>query len=115
MIIVAVLLSVSQSEGFAQEIVLNLQKCREMAVENSKKMQVAAEQQKKAGYDWKSYRANFLPKISGSGLYAYMHKKMNYKIDGGYLPVYQSSDVGQIPSIYLIIHFFMHIGIQTRA
>ena len=93
--IVAVLLSVSQSECFAQEIVLNLQKCREMAVENSKKMQVAAEQQKKAGYDWKSYRANFLPKISGSGLYAYMHKKMNYKIDGGYLPVYQSSDVGQ--------------------
>lgn len=95
LIIVAVLLSVSQSECFAQEIVLNLQKCREMAVENSKKMQVAAEQQKKAGYDWKSYRANFLPKISGSGLYAYMHKKMNYKIDGGYLPVYQSSDVGQ--------------------
>lgn len=95
LIIVAVLLNVSQSECFAQEIVLNLQKCREMAVENSKKMQVAAEQQKKAGYDWKSYRANFLPKISGSGLYAYMHKKMNYKIDGGYLPVYQSSDVGQ--------------------
>lgn len=95
LIIVAVLLSVSQSECFAQEIVLNLQKCREMAVENSKKMQVAAEQQKKAGYDWKSYRANFLPKISGSGLYAYMHKKMNYKIAGGYLPVYQSSDVGQ--------------------
>ena len=95
LIIVAVLLSVSQSECFAQEIVLNLQKCREMAFENSKKMQVAAEQQKKAGYDWKSYRANFLPKISGSGLYAYMHKKMNYKIDGGYLPVYQSSDVGQ--------------------
>lgn len=95
LIIVAVLLSVSQSECFAQEIVLNLQKCREMAVENSKKMQVAAEQQKKAGYDWKSYRANFLPKISGSGLYAYMHKKMNYKIDGGYLPIYQSSDVGQ--------------------
>lgn len=95
LIIVAVLLSVSQSECFAQEIVLNLQKCREMAVENSKKMQVAAEQQKKAGYDWKSYRANFLPKISGSGLYAYMHKKMNYKIDGGYLPVYQSSDIGQ--------------------
>ena len=95
LIIVVVLLSVSQSECFAQEIVLNLQKCREMAVENSKKMQVAAEQQKKAGYDWKSYRANFLPKISGSGLYAYMHKKMNYKIDGGYLPVYQSSDVGQ--------------------
>ena len=28
-------------------------------------------------------------------MYAYMHKKMNYKIDGGYLPVYQSSDVGQ--------------------
>lgn len=95
LIIVTLLLSIPLSECFAQEIVLDLQKCREMAVENSKKMQVAAEQQKKAGYDWKSYRANFLPKISGSGLYAYMHKKVNYKIDGGYLPVYQAGDVGQ--------------------
>lgn len=95
LIIVVVLLSIPLKECFAQEIVLDLQKCRTMAVENSKKLQVAAEQQKKAGYDWKSYRANFLPKISGSGLYAYMHKKMNYKIDGGYLPVYQAGDVGQ--------------------
>lgn len=95
LIIVTLLLSIPLSECLAQEIVLDLQKCREMAVENSKKMQVAAEQQKKAGYDWKSYRANFLPKISGSGLYAYMHKKVNYKIDGGYLPVYQAGDVGQ--------------------
>ncbi len=88
LISVAVLLSVPMSECFAQEIILDLQKCREMAVENSKKLQAAAEQQKKAEYDRKVYRANFLPNISGSGLYAYMHKKMNYKLDGGYLPVY---------------------------
>lgn len=95
LISVAVLLSVPMSECFAQEIILDLQKCREMAVENSKKLQAAAEQQKKAEYDRKVYRANFLPNISGSGLYAYMHKKMNYKLDGGYLPVYQAGDVGQ--------------------
>lgn len=95
LIIITALLSILLNECFAQVIVLDLQKCRTMAVENSKKLQAVAEQQKKVGYTWKSYKANFLPKISGTGLYAYMHKKMNYEIDGGYLPVYQSEDVGQ--------------------
>ena len=33
------------------------------------KMSIAAKQQEKAGYDLKSYRANFLPKISGMGMF----------------------------------------------
>lgn len=77
-----------------QAVELNLQKCREMALENSRKIQSAEQQGLKAGYEKKSYRANFLPKISATGLYAYVQQKMNYKIDGGYLPVYNTDAQG---------------------
>ena len=79
----------------AQIVELDLQKCRKMAVENSKKLQSAEQQGQKAGFDKKAYRANFLPKLSATGLYAYVHKKMKFDIDGGYLPVYDVNDVGQ--------------------
>ena len=71
-----------------QVVTLNLDKCREMALENSRKMSIAAKQQEKAGYDLKSYRANFLPKISGMGMFAYVQKKMSYSLAGGYLPTF---------------------------
>lgn len=71
-----------------QVVTLNLDKCREMALENSRKMSIAAKQQEKAGYDLKSYRANFLPKISGMGIFAYVQKKMSYSLAGGYLPTF---------------------------
>ena len=79
----------------AQVVELDIQKCRRMAIENSKKLQSATQQEVKASFDKKAYRANFLPKISATGLYAYMQKKMDYKIEGGYLPVYQAEDIGQ--------------------
>lgn len=79
-----------------QAVGLDLRKCREMALENSKKIQSAEQQGLKAGYEKKSYRANFLPKISATGLYAYVQQKMNYKIDGGYLPVYATDVQGNL-------------------
>lgn len=86
----------------AQVIVLDLQKCREMAVENSKKLQSAEQQLLKSGYEKKSYRANFLPKVSASGLYAHVQKKMEYKIDGGYLPTFVPGSDGQLqPNLML--------------
>ena len=88
--------------GRAQMVELDLQKCREMALENSKKLQSAEQQQLKSGYEKKSYRANFLPKLSATGVYAYVQKKMDYKIDGGYLPVYQAEDVGQAIPVHSI-------------
>lgn len=80
--------------GEAQVVELNLQKCRQMALDYSRKLQMAGQQEQKAGYEKKSYRASFLPKISGTGLYTYVQKKSEYKIDGGYLPVYQVNDQG---------------------
>lgn len=87
----------------AQEPVeLDLQRCREMALENSKKLQAAEQLQQKSLYEQRAYRANFLPKISGAGLYAYMHKKMDYSIDGGYLPVYKPGTDGTLqPDVML--------------
>lgn len=79
----------------AQVVELDIQKCRRMAIENSKKLQSATQQEAKASFEKRAYRANFLPKISATGLYTYMQKKMDYKIEGGYLPVYQAEDISQ--------------------
>lgn len=87
----------------AQGIELNLQKCRKMAVDHSWKLQIAGQQELKAGYEKKSYRANFLPKVSATGVYAYMQKKLEYKIDGGYLPVFDYRDVGAEKPIYSVV------------
>ena len=62
---------------------LDLQKCRSMALENSKKMAIAGQQALKANYDKKVYRANFFPKISAMGMYAYMQKDYSFIIPKG--------------------------------
>lgn len=81
---------------------LDLQKCRGMALENSKKMAIAGQQALKANYDKKVYRANFFPKISAMGMYAYMQKDYSFKIDGGYLPTFVPDASGQLKPNYLI-------------
>lgn len=86
----------------AQMVELDLLKCRKMAVDNSQKLKSAEQQGIKADFEKRSYRANFLPKISATGLYAYVQKKMEYKIDGGYLPVYQAGDRGQQVPVHSI-------------
>lgn len=88
----------------AQPVELNLEKCRQMALESSQKVQMAGQQELKAGYEQKAYRANFLPKLSGLGLYTYVQEKMEFDIEGGYLPVYDVKDVGQqlpLNSLYM--------------
>lgn len=80
---------------WGQEIELNLPKCRKMALAYSRKLQSAEQQELKAGYEKKSYRANFLPRISAKGLYAYVQHKAEYRIDGGYLPVFQTDAQGK--------------------
>lgn len=42
------------------------------------------------------YRANFLPKLSATGLYAYMQKKSSFTIDGGYLPTFVPDANGEL-------------------
>lgn len=82
-------------EAYAQEE-LNLQKCREMALESSKKMAVAGQQMMKATWEKKAYRANFFPKISGTGMYTYMQKDYSFTLKGGYLPTYVPDASGNL-------------------
>ena len=56
----------------AQEGVLTLQQCREMALENNKDIAVAAKKTQSAHYTMKSYWGNFFPNfnVSGMGIYS---------------------------------------------
>lgn len=51
--------------------VLSLQECRELAVQNNRNLAIAKEKSTAAGYDTKTARANYLPKLSVTG--AYLH------------------------------------------
>lgn len=75
---------------------LNLRQCREMALQNSKEVSIAGKQQEKAVYETKSYRADYLPKLSAVGLGFYNQKKYHYKLKGGYLPTYKPGENGQL-------------------
>lgn len=81
--------------GVAQ-VDLSLGMCREMALQNSKEVNIAGKQQEKAAFDVKMYRADYLPKISAVGLGLYNQKKYNYKLKGGYLPTYKPGADGQL-------------------
>jgi len=50
---------------------VNLEDCRNFALENNKKLKIAQEEINKAGYDKKAAFANYLPKVSVSGAYVY--------------------------------------------
>ena len=78
------------------QVELDLQLCREMAIRNSKEMEIADRQHRKAMFDTKSYRADYLPKLSAVGVGFYNQKKYNYKLKGGYLPTYKPGEHGQL-------------------
>lgn len=84
------------------QVRLDLRKCREMALESSKKIAVADKQVAKAGYDKKAYRANFFPKLSAMGMYAYMQKDYSFKIKGGNLPTFVPGGDGTLVPNYLL-------------
>ena len=78
------------------QVDLNLQTCREMALQSSKEVNIADRQQQKANYDARMYRADYLPKISAVGFGLYNQKKYNYKLKGGYLPTYKPGADGKL-------------------
>ena len=78
------------------QVDLNLQMCRDMALQSSHEVRIADKQQKKANYEVEMYRADFLPEVSAVGLGLYNQKKYNYKLKGGYLPTYKPGENGQL-------------------
>lgn len=70
------------------QVLLNLQQCRQMALENSKQIAVADKQLEKAQLDVRSYHAGYFPRLAVTGIGFYNQEKYSYKIKGGYLPTY---------------------------
>lgn len=86
-LVLIVLLLFPFSISYAQ-IELRLQECRDMAVANSMQMTIAAKQKEKAVFTAKSYRAEYFPRLSGTGTGLYNRKTYSYKLSGGYLPTF---------------------------
>ncbi len=100
--IVLILLGMLVGINLPAQVKIDFQKCREMALESSKKMAVANKQVVKAGYDKKAYRANFFPKLSAMGMYAYMQKDYSFRIEGGNLPTFVPGENGTLLPNYLL-------------
>ena len=62
---------------------LTLARCREMALAHNKQIAIAAQNQDKASALVKAYRANFLPKVSATGLAYYSGTDHNLQVPVG--------------------------------
>lgn len=62
---------------------LDLKECREMALEYSKQLAIAEKQKEKAVWTKKEYGANYLPKLSASGLLSVSSEKARIQIKRG--------------------------------
>lgn len=86
-LIIYALLASAPAAATAQET-LTLQQCRERAIENNRQMAIARVTARKTESDVRTYKANFLPKISAQGGYLVAPDKMSADIEGGYLPTF---------------------------
>ncbi|MGL5682157.1 MAG: TolC family protein [Marinifilaceae bacterium] len=85
--------------GYTQ-IQLTRETCTKLALEHSKTLKIASEEQQQATYNYRAYRAKYFPGIFGKGLGIYNQNKSKYSIDGGYLPTYITNADGKlIPNV----------------
>ena len=68
--------------------VMTLEICRKLALENNKAIAIASQNKTRADYTQKSFRTNYLPKLSASGNYFYSNVVMNKTLTGNYLPIF---------------------------
>ncbi len=84
------------------QVDLNLQMCRNMAIQSSKTLDIAIREQEKSVYESRIYRADFFPRISITGVGFYNQKKYHYKLKGGYLPSFKPGTDGKLqPDVLL--------------
>lgn len=90
-----ILLSIlfSSSQLSAQET-LDLQQCREMALQYNKEMAASAKQTESALYTMKSYKGNFFPDFTARGMGIYSTADGSFGIAGGNLPVLKPNPGG---------------------
>jgi len=83
----AFFLAFPAGSSYAQQV-MTLERCRSLALENNKAIAIAARNSEIAGYTQKSYRTNYLPKLSVSGNYFYSNVTMRKTLPGNYLPTF---------------------------
>lgn len=88
------ILMISLTTTYAQQ--LSLQACRQMALQHNIENNIAKEQIALAGYKVAAYRANYLPKISASGLYLYSDATLAKTLEGGMLPTFVPDGKGGV-------------------
>jgi len=87
---------ISQQELSSKK--LSLQECRHMALQNNIENNIAKEQITAASYKVAAYKANYLPKISATGLYLYSDATLAKTIEGGMLPTFVPDGTGNMVS-----------------
>lgn len=97
----------------AQEKQLTLSQCREMALENNKRIAIANRNKDKSAVTMKAYRTNFLPKFSAYGLGYYGGSTSNMNMKIGDITLFDPNDLaGKVPSELLpILNQFSVISI----
>ena len=78
----------------AQEL-LTLDQCRQLALDNNKRMAAASKQTKAAHYTMLSYKGNFFPNFTASGTGLYSSANGTFNIPGGNLPTFLPDANGQ--------------------
>ena len=78
----------------AQEL-LTLDQCRQLALDNNKRMVAASKQTQAAHYMVKSYKGNFFPNFIASGTGLYSTADGTFNIPGGNLPTFLPDANGQ--------------------
>lgn len=89
------ILLISITTAYGQQT-FTLQECREMALQNNIENNIAKEQINIANYKIAAYRANYLPKISASGLYLYTDATLAKTLEGGMLPTFVPNGAGGV-------------------
>ena len=78
----------------AQEL-LTLDQCRQLALDNNKRMAAASKQTQAAHYTMQSYRGNFFPNFTASGTGLYSSANGTFSLPGGNLPTFLPDANGQ--------------------
>ena len=78
----------------AQEL-LTLDQCRQLALDNNKRMAAANKQTQAAHYTMQSYKGNFFPNFTASGTGLYSTANGTFSLPGGNLPTFLPDANGQ--------------------
>lgn len=78
---------------------LTLEQCRTIAIDSSAVLRSARLMEEKTAMDRKAVITNFLPKISGYGLYLWTSNTFDYDFTGGALPVYKNVYGNLVPDL----------------